>query len=327
MGIPSGLVVANDQDSSRCCMLTTQVKRLQSPCLMITNHDAAFMPNFLVSRETSSDGPGESSTSEEPENSTTSLDLVPLKFDRILCDVPCTGDGTLRKNADIWPKWNPVNLHGIQYRIAKRGLELLEVGGKLAYSTCSLNPIEDEAVLARLLQETGDSVRLVEIRDKLPGLVCSPGLQTWVCASKEGEIYQKWDEVPEKIAKTQIRPYMFSPEDPEVRAGLHLERCARILPHQQNTGGFFVALLEKVSDCPWSSKRNKEGNKRNWEDSTGPEEPPRKNQKGGQWCKFREDPITYFGDGDNLYSDIQEYYSLSLPCRNFLTRCKNEESN
>ena len=30
--------------------------------------------------------------------------LAPLKFDRILCDVPCTGDGTLRKNADIWPK-------------------------------------------------------------------------------------------------------------------------------------------------------------------------------------------------------------------------------
>ena len=57
-----------------------------------------------------------------------------LKFDRILCDVPCTGDGTLRKNADIWPKWNPINsanLHGIQYRIAKRGLELLAVGGRM----------------------------------------------------------------------------------------------------------------------------------------------------------------------------------------------------
>lgn len=38
-----------------------------------------------------------------------------LKYDRILCDVPCTGDGTLRKNADIWKKWNCINgnnLHG-----------------------------------------------------------------------------------------------------------------------------------------------------------------------------------------------------------------------
>jgi 16S rRNA C967 or C1407 C5-methylase (RsmB/RsmF family) len=33
----------------------------------------------------------------------------PLKFDRILCDVPCSGDGTIRKNIDVWPKWSPAN--------------------------------------------------------------------------------------------------------------------------------------------------------------------------------------------------------------------------
>jgi len=32
-----------------------------------------------------------------------------MKFDRILCDVPCTGDGTLRKNTDVWMKWNTAN--------------------------------------------------------------------------------------------------------------------------------------------------------------------------------------------------------------------------
>lgn len=44
--IPSGIVIANDVDNKRCYMLTHQAKRLQSPTLMITNHDAAFMPNI-----------------------------------------------------------------------------------------------------------------------------------------------------------------------------------------------------------------------------------------------------------------------------------------
>ena len=77
-----GLVVANDSDNSRCYMLVHQAKRLQSPCVIITNHDASIMPNLQM---TSSAGTKKN-----------------LKFDRILCDVPCSGDGTLRKNADIW---------------------------------------------------------------------------------------------------------------------------------------------------------------------------------------------------------------------------------
>ena len=43
------------------------------------------------------------------------------------------------------------NLHGIQSRIARRGIELLEEGGIMVYSTCSLNPVENEAVVYNLL--------------------------------------------------------------------------------------------------------------------------------------------------------------------------------
>ena len=42
----------------------------------------------------------------------------------------------------------------LQYNIAMRGLALLAEGGRLVYSTCSLNPIEDEAVVSRILAET-----------------------------------------------------------------------------------------------------------------------------------------------------------------------------
>ena len=78
-------MIANDSDNSRCYMLVHQAKRLQSPCMMITNHDAAIMPNISITN---------------PENTS---EKIYLKFDRILCDVPCGGDGTIRKNADIWP--------------------------------------------------------------------------------------------------------------------------------------------------------------------------------------------------------------------------------
>ena len=40
-----------------------------------------------------------------------------MRFDRILCDVPCSGDGTMRKAPDIWRRWSPANgngLHGLQ---------------------------------------------------------------------------------------------------------------------------------------------------------------------------------------------------------------------
>ncbi|CAB0002692.1 unnamed protein product [Nesidiocoris tenuis] len=50
-----------------------------------------------------------------PKSSDSALKV--LKYDRVLCDVPCTGDGTLRKNADIWVKWTPGhanNLYGIR---------------------------------------------------------------------------------------------------------------------------------------------------------------------------------------------------------------------
>ena len=46
----------------------------------------------------------------------------------------------------------------IQKKVLQRGLELLAVGGRLVYSTCSLNPIEDEAVIMTLIKQCGKIV-------------------------------------------------------------------------------------------------------------------------------------------------------------------------
>ena len=191
--VPKGLVVANDSDNSRCYMLVHQAKRLQSPAVIITNHDASIMPNMKIT---------------DPKNPN---EKVNLRFDRILCDVPCSGDGTLRKNADIWPKWSAaigLNLHGIQYRILKRGIELLEVGGRLVYSTCSLNPVEDEAVIQKILLEAGkDNLVLEDATSLVPGLKFTPGLSSWKVSHKGGDLFSKWADVGEKFY-SHVRPSM-----------------------------------------------------------------------------------------------------------------------
>lgn len=69
--IPSGFVVANDVDNTRCYMLVHQAKRLNSPNFVVINHDSSILPQCTMA------------------------DGKQLKYDRVLCDVPCAGDGTL----------------------------------------------------------------------------------------------------------------------------------------------------------------------------------------------------------------------------------------
>ncbi|XP_036702188.1 RNA cytosine C(5)-methyltransferase NSUN2 isoform X1 [Balaenoptera musculus] len=232
---PEGFVIANDVDNKRCYLLVHQAKRLGSPCIMVVNHDASCIPRLQV------DVNGKKEA---------------LFYDRILCDVPCSGDGTMRKNIDVWKKWSTLNslqLHGLQLRIATRGAEQLVEGGRMVYSTCSLNPIEDEAVIASLLEKSEGALELADVSSELPGLKWMPGLTQWKVMTKDGQWFATWDDVPHS-RHTQIRPTMFPPKDPEKSQAMHLERCLRILPHHQNTGGFFVAVLVKKSSMPWNKR-------------------------------------------------------------------------
>lgn len=239
-GRATGLLIANDVDYRRAHMLVHQMKRLSSPNIMVLNHDATVFPSIKVSAVPGSEG-------KQPQNKY-------LKFDRILADVPCSGDGTVRKNMEIWQKWNPGNglgLHATQVRILIRALQMLKVGGRVVYSTCSMNPVEDEAVLAEAITRCGgpDLVELLETKDYLPGLKRSTGLKEWSVMDKVGRTWKDYESVlkQKEIAGDdglgRLSESMFPP-----KTDLPLDRAMRVYPHQQDTGAFFIAILEKRSE-------------------------------------------------------------------------------
>lgn len=84
--------------------------------------------------------------------------------DKILCDVPCSGLGVIRKKPEIrFKKSEEVDkLFDLQYSILCISSRYLKIGGKLVYSTCSLNPKENEEVVEKFLSEH-DNFRSVRV--------------------------------------------------------------------------------------------------------------------------------------------------------------------
>ncbi len=78
--------------------------------------------------------------------------------DRILCDVPCSGLGILSRKPEIRCKDGllTADLPQLQYKILERSAEYLASGGRLVYSTCTLNPRENNEIAARFLSEHPD---------------------------------------------------------------------------------------------------------------------------------------------------------------------------
>ena len=77
------------------------------------------------------------------------------KVDRVICDVPCSGLGVLSKKPDLRYKdlSSLEELPELQYSILKASVKYLKTGGYLVYSTCTLNPLENEEVTDRFIRE------------------------------------------------------------------------------------------------------------------------------------------------------------------------------
>ena len=241
-GRSTGLLIANDADYKRAHMLIHQMKRLNSPNLIVTNHDATMFPSIKLPSLPAPEGV-------QPKGRY-------LKFDRILADVPCSGDGTARKNSGVWKDWGPgtsLGLFNIQLRILFRALQMLKVGGRVVYSTCSMNPVENEAVISAAIKRAGgkDIINLVDCSGEMPLLQRRPGLRRWKIMDKQGSIWSSWQDVETRreeqgsggLGKLVEDMFPFAADSEEEE--LPLERCMRVYPHLQDTGGFFITVLEK----------------------------------------------------------------------------------
>jgi 16S rRNA C967 or C1407 C5-methylase (RsmB/RsmF family) len=148
-----GFVLANDMDQKRIKKLADRFHSFPSTNLIFTQMNGEEFANYF--RASSSAASSSSSSS-----STTSKGVE--VFDRILCDVPCSGDGTFRKAQHLWRLFRPrtgLSFHTIQRNIFIQAIHLLKVNGRIVYSTCSLNPIEDEAVVASVLSHFQGRIR------------------------------------------------------------------------------------------------------------------------------------------------------------------------
>ena len=148
-----GAVVANDPDLKRSKMMVHRTKSLCSPSIVVTALPGQTFPQLMSDK-------GEA-----------------IMFDRVLCDVPCSGDGTIRKapyNLKTWHVSHSLQYHLLQTLLLQRSIELTKVGGFIVYSTCSLNPIENEAVVSvlPLLHTSRLSLPQERTNRKRPHLQC-----------------------------------------------------------------------------------------------------------------------------------------------------------
>ena len=210
----SGVVVANEIVRGRVNLLVSNMQRHRSRSNIIVNHDARHFPKI-------------------PE----------FGYDRILVDAPCTGTGTTRKNPHVWSRWKPSggrSMQKLQIDILSRATKLVKSGGRVVYSTCSLDPIENEAVVAEVLRND-PSLKLISAHDLIPKLPASEGMTQWPVLSDECSIVQNEQE----------EDNFLSPSEKEIIDALPL--CMRVWNDESTAGGFFLAVIEKKSSVETES--------------------------------------------------------------------------
>ncbi|MDC0033920.1 RsmB/NOP family class I SAM-dependent RNA methyltransferase [Alphaproteobacteria bacterium] len=188
-----GTVVANDRNVGRLAALHATISRLGLMNVTTTAHNGVAYRAANAS------------------------------FDKVLVDVPCSGEGTIRKGIG---KHKPISdgfrhwLKGTQRALLNRAVDLCRSGGRIVYSTCTLSPDENEAIVDQILTARPNDLQVVATN--VPGLRASPGATRW-----RDVTYDK-----------------------------AIARSVRLWPHITDTSGFFAVLFERTRSPNETPVRN-----------------------------------------------------------------------
>ncbi|OGJ21045.1 hypothetical protein A3K73_07195 [Candidatus Pacearchaeota archaeon RBG_13_36_9] len=180
-----GTIIANDVNIGRIAILAANTERVGATNIIITRHDAVQLCQKLKK--------------------------INFYFDKILLDVPCSGEGNIRSNPATFKMWNKKvieKLSRMQRKIAESAIPLLKEGGELIYSTCTHSPEENELNIQYLIENFD-----LKIEESQLPIKTRPGLVEW-----QGE------KLNEKM-----------------------KYAHRIYPQDNNTEGFFLCKMKKIS--------------------------------------------------------------------------------
>jgi 16S rRNA C967 or C1407 C5-methylase (RsmB/RsmF family) len=116
---------------------------LPPDCVLISNEPMGTRAQILLENVTKWGGTNHIVTNNYPRD----FRKAKLKFDVILCDVPCSGEGMFRRDPNTISEWSPQNVEKcwqLQREIVTDAWECLNPGGLLIYSTCTYNTKENE---------------------------------------------------------------------------------------------------------------------------------------------------------------------------------------
>uniref|UniRef100_A0A7S3V2F0 SAM-dependent MTase RsmB/NOP-type domain-containing protein n=1 Tax=Aplanochytrium stocchinoi TaxID=215587 RepID=A0A7S3V2F0_9STRA len=245
----SGAVVINDPDSKKLISETSTIRnRGSSSSTIVTISSSVKFPCLF----------------EESDEQ--------ILFDRILVQPECSQDGDMRLMPHNWSEWkmeNGIHTHTTNLKLLLRGLHQLNQGGRLIYTTRSLNPIENEAVVLAALHRYKGEVTLLACEDSEEAFLDAPthlraqGMTTWLVPDVtmlEGKslfrFLEHWDDVPasDRSPVGPLRRTMFPNQTQDasgntseiINQRMELKRCVRYTPlHTHHSNCFFVAVFTK----------------------------------------------------------------------------------